>query len=56
MGIVTDQSQLHIAPVLLGTGMRLPADTGNDHLELEPTRVVASPRVTHIRYAVRSTR
>jgi dihydrofolate reductase len=52
-----DQFELHIVPVLLGDGMRLfdPAGLGlpdDQAVELTPTRVVHSPEVTHIRYAV----
>jgi dihydrofolate reductase len=51
-----DQLDLHIVPVVLGDGMRLldPA-LGLDPMEaieLTPTRVVATPEVTHVRYAV----
>lgn len=52
-----DQLELHIAPVLLGDGMRLfePASLGladYEAIELTPTRVVETPDVTHIRYRV----
>jgi dihydrofolate reductase len=52
-----DQLDLHIAPVVVGDGMRLldPAGIGLapfEGIELEPTRVVASPQVTHVRYRV----
>ena len=52
-----DQLELHIAPVLLGDGMRLfePAGLGladYEAIELTPTRVVETPDVTHIRYRV----
>ncbi|WP_341717111.1 dihydrofolate reductase family protein [Micromonospora sp. FIMYZ51] len=51
-----DELELHVAPVVLGTGMRLlDADLGLDEfeaIELTPTRVVPDPQVTHIRYAV----
>jgi dihydrofolate reductase len=46
---VVDEIQLHIAPVLLGGGVRLfdgPAGEGT----LQPDRVIDSPGVTHIRY------
>ena len=51
-----DELELHIVPVVLGTGMRLldPA-LGLDEMEgieLIPTRVVHSPAVTHIRYQI----
>jgi dihydrofolate reductase len=47
-----DELQLHFAPVLLGDGIRLFDQLGPDDLELEPTRVIDSPRVTHVRYRV----
>lgn len=51
-----DELELHIAPVVLGSGMRLlDASLGLDDfeaIELTPTRVVHTPRVTHIRYTI----
>jgi dihydrofolate reductase len=47
-----DELQIHFAPVLLADGIRLFDQLGPDDLELEPTRVIASPRVTHVRYRV----
>ncbi|HEX3195394.1 MAG TPA: dihydrofolate reductase family protein, partial [Streptosporangiaceae bacterium] len=57
-----DELELHIAPVLLGDGMRLfgagagaGASLGLDThegIELTPVRVVETQEVTHIRYAV----
>jgi dihydrofolate reductase len=59
-----DELELHIAPVLLGDGMRLfGAGSGagagaslgldtHEGIELTPVRVVETPEVTHIRYAV----
>src|ERR1700751_3187997 len=51
-----DELELHIAPVLLGDGMRL-FDGGlgldvREGIELTPARVVQTPEVTHIRYAI----
>jgi len=48
-----DELQIHLAPVLLGDGVRLfdRIDT-EDAVELEVTRVIDSPRVTHLRYRV----
>lgn len=48
MGLV-DEMQLNIAPVLLGDGERLFENVGAE-LQLEQTRVVHTPEVTHIRY------
>jgi dihydrofolate reductase len=49
-----DELELHIVPVLLGRGLRLlDVELGaKEGLELRPTRVVETPAVTHIRYAV----
>src|SRR5690606_26979923 len=51
-----DELELHIAPVVLGAGMRLlDADLGLgdfEAIELTPTRGVHTPPVTHIRYTV----
>lgn len=51
-----DELEIHIAPVVLGTGLRLlDADlelAEEEGIELVPTRVVAAPDVTHLRYEV----
>lgn len=51
-----EQLELHIAPVILGDGQRLfDASLGlgpREGIELTPTRVIESPEVTHVRYAV----
>jgi dihydrofolate reductase len=46
-----DELQIHLVPVLLGDGVRLFDQLGG--LELELTRVVDSPAVTHLRYRQR---
>ena len=47
-----DEIQLHVAPLLLGGGVRLFDNVGPDDARLEPTEVVESPKVTHVRYRV----
>jgi dihydrofolate reductase len=51
-----DEVELHVVPVVLGTGLRLldtDLDLGDkEAIELTPTRVIHTPQVTHIRYAV----
>ncbi|WP_229398982.1 dihydrofolate reductase family protein [Micromonospora okii] len=51
-----DELELHVVPVVLGTGLRLfdaDLDLGEkEGIELMPTRVIPTPQVTHIRYAV----
>ncbi len=54
---LVDELELHIAPVLLGDGLRLfdPAVLGlgaHEGIELTPTRVVEDPQVTHVRFRV----
>ncbi|MGH3112483.1 MAG: dihydrofolate reductase family protein, partial [Gaiellaceae bacterium] len=43
-----DEVQIHLVPVLLGGGVRLFDRLGPT--ELEVTRVIASPAVTHLRF------
>jgi dihydrofolate reductase len=45
-----DQLQLHIAPVVLGSGERLLENVGDP--TLEPIDVVATPKATHVTYRV----
>ena len=45
-----DEMQLHVVPIFLGSGVRL--FDGLEPLQLEVTRVVESPAVTHLKYRV----
>jgi dihydrofolate reductase len=47
-----DELQIHLAPELIGDGVRLFDQVDPERVELEPTRVIDSPRVTHLRYRV----
>ncbi|MFE2756219.1 dihydrofolate reductase family protein [Actinosynnema sp. NPDC059335] len=51
-----DELELHVVPVVLGSGLRLlDADLGigeKEGIELTPIRVLHTPDVTHLRYAV----
>jgi dihydrofolate reductase len=51
-----EELELHIAPVVIGSGMRLlDADldlSDAEGIELTPIRVVHTPEVTHIRYTI----
>jgi dihydrofolate reductase len=48
-----DELQIHVAPILLGGGVRLFEDHVDGQApEVECTRVVESPMVTHLRYRV----
>jgi len=47
-----DELQIHLAPILLGGGVRLFDQLGANDVELESTRVIESPAVTHLRFRV----
>jgi dihydrofolate reductase len=47
-----DETQIHLVPVLLGDGVRLFHHIGAEQIELETTRVIESPGVTHIKFRV----
>jgi dihydrofolate reductase len=47
-----DELHLHIAPLLLGGGVRLFGEPGAGATSLERIRVVESPAVTHVSYRV----
>jgi dihydrofolate reductase len=47
-----DELNVHVAPVLLGAGTPLFGDYTGPQFDLECTRVIQSPAVTHLRYRV----
>lgn len=47
-----DEIQLHLVPVLFGSGTLLFEHLGNEHTRLEPVHVLDTPTVTHLRYRV----
>lgn len=47
-----DEVQIHLAPVLLGDGVRLFEDLGSGPIELDVVGMVDAPDVTHLRYRV----
>jgi len=47
-----DEMQIHLIPVLLGEGVRLFEHLGIEQIELESTRVIESPGVTHLKFRV----
>jgi dihydrofolate reductase len=48
-------TEIHLVPVLLGQGRRLFDNLSPEHIELERTRVLEGPGVTHLHYRVRRT-
>lgn len=49
---LVDELQIHIAPLLLGGGVRLFDDLGTDEVKVQSTRVVESSAVTHLKFRV----
>jgi dihydrofolate reductase len=49
---LVDELQVHVAPLLLGSGTRLFGEDATP-LGLEATRILSSPRATHLKFAVR---
>jgi dihydrofolate reductase len=47
-----DEIQIHLIPILLGGGVRLFEQLGPQQIELEKTRVIDTPRATHLQYRV----
>jgi dihydrofolate reductase len=47
-----DELQIHLVPVFLGGGVRLFDQLGPEPIELETTRVIESPSVTHLGFRV----
>ena len=45
-----DEMHLHVAPILLGKGIRLFDRIGTEHIKLESQRVVDGSDVTHLKY------
>jgi dihydrofolate reductase len=50
---VVDEVTLHLAPVVLGEGIRLFEGLSGNDLNLEQTAVIVSPTVTHMNYRVK---
>jgi dihydrofolate reductase len=47
---LVDEMEIHLVPVLLGSGERLFVGVGTDLHGLELARTIATPRVTHLKF------
>ncbi|HEV8575251.1 MAG TPA: dihydrofolate reductase family protein [Dehalococcoidia bacterium] len=47
-----NEMELHVVPLLLGSGERLLDNLGGSNVKLEPIRTVEGPGVTHLKYRV----
>jgi dihydrofolate reductase len=49
---LVDEIEIHLVPVLFGSGTRLFENLGGDHIQLESTGVIHTPAATHLRFRV----
>lgn len=49
---LVDEIYVHIAPILLGDGVRLFDHLGDDSINLEFVNAITTPETTHLRYRV----
>jgi dihydrofolate reductase len=47
-----DEMEIHIVPLLLGSGTRLFENVSGSNVKLESVRTIAAPGVTHVKYRV----
>ena len=47
-----DEIQIHLVPVLFGSGTRLFERLGSEHIQLEPVEVIPTAAATHLRFRV----
>jgi dihydrofolate reductase len=47
-----DELEIHVVPLLLGSGARLFDNLDGRYVKLEPIRTIAGPGVTHLKYRV----
>jgi dihydrofolate reductase len=49
---LVDELQIHLVPVLFGSGTRMFEHLGDEHIQLEPLRVVETPAAIHLRFRI----
>ena len=49
---LVDEIQIHLAPVLFGSGTRMFGELGEGHLNLEPIETIETPAATHLRFRI----
>jgi hypothetical protein len=47
-----DEIFVHVVPVLFGSGTRLFAGLGSEHISLETAKVIETSEVIHLRFCV----
>ena len=49
---LVDEIQVHLVPVLFGSGTRMFEHLGGEHIQLEIVEVIDTPAATHLRYRI----
>jgi len=49
---LVDELQIHLVPVLFGSGTRMFEHLGDEHIQLEPLQVVETPAAIHLRFRI----
>ena len=49
---LVDELQVHLVPVLFGSGTRMFEHLGDEHIQLEPLQVVETPAAIHLRFRI----
>jgi dihydrofolate reductase len=49
---LVDEVQVHLVPVLFGSGTRMFERLGDEHVQLEPVQVVETPDAIHLRFRI----
>jgi dihydrofolate reductase len=49
---LVDELQIHLAPVLFGSGTRMFDELGKGHLKLEPIETIETPAAVHLRFRI----
>lgn len=49
---LADEIQVHLVPVLFGSGTRMFEHLDSEHIRLEIAEVVETPAATHIRFRI----
>jgi dihydrofolate reductase len=49
---LVDELQIHLAPVLFGSGTRMFDELGEGHLKLEPIETIETPAAVHLRFRI----
>ena len=49
---LVDEIHVHLIPVLFGSGTRMFEHLGDEHVQLEPLKVIQTPSAVHLRFRI----